>query len=144
MGDRGNIFFVDRTENNILVGVYMYTHWSGEQLPRIVRDALARGRDRWGDSQCLAAVVFQTLTAQAHRALEMGCGLSSALWDNEHKIIRIDDTQQRVSFHEPGSEQEPQSALVSWSYAEYIALSSDVVARIFDDADEDERSNLLQ
>lgn len=131
MGDRGNIFFVDRLEDDELEGVYMYTHWSGSMLPLLVRDALERGRGRWGDPQYLARVVFCELVKDSILE-ETGYGLSSRLGDNEHIVIRIDDRSSRVSFHEPGKERLPgDSGLVSWSYEEFLATHSAEAERAF-------------
>jgi len=131
MGDRGNIFFVDRLEAEGLEGIYMYTHWSGSMLPLIVRDALERGRERWGDPQYLARIVFCELIKDAILE-ETGYGLGTRLVDNEHIVIRIDDLSSRVSFHEPGKERLPDDpGLVSWSYEEYLATRTAEAERAF-------------
>jgi hypothetical protein len=131
MGDRGNIFFVDRREGDALEGIYMYTHWSGAVLPAIVREALERGRGRWGDSQYLARIVFCELIGDAVRE-EIGYGLSTRIGDNEHSVVRIDDLSARVSFHEPGKERRADDpGLASWSYEEYLALPSAAMERAF-------------
>ena len=131
MGDRGNIFFVDRREGDALVGVYMYTHWSGSVLPGVVRDALIRGRGRWGDSPYLARIVFCELVQEAVLE-ETGYGLGTCIGDNDHNVVRVDDLASRVSFHEPGKEQRSGDAgLASWSYEEFVAARSAGVERAF-------------
>lgn len=40
MGDRANAYVHAGEE----AGVYLYTHWSGTELPGVVRDALASPR----------------------------------------------------------------------------------------------------
>jgi hypothetical protein len=131
MGDRGSIFFVDRLEGGALEGIYMYTHWSGSTLPLIVRDALERGRGRWGDPQYLARVVFCELVKDSVLD-ETGYGLSTRLGDNEHVIVRVDDLTSRVSFHEPGKERLPRDpGLASWSFDEYLAARTADTERAF-------------
>jgi hypothetical protein len=131
MGDRGNIFFVDRLEGGSLEGIYMYTHWSGSTLPLIVRDALERGRGRWGDSQYLARILFCELVKDSVLD-ETGFGLGTRLADNEHVVVRVDDLTSRVSFHEPGKERLPRdSGLASWSFEEYLAARTAETERAF-------------
>jgi hypothetical protein len=131
MGDRGNIFFVDRREGDALEGIYMYTHWSGAALPLTVREALERGRGRWGDSQYLARIVFCELVGEAVRE-ETGYGLSTRIGDNEHSVVRIDDLSARVSFHAPGKERRADDpGLASWSYEAYLAMASAELERAF-------------
>jgi hypothetical protein len=131
MGDRGNIYFVDRREGDALAGIYMYTHWSGSMLPGIVRDALIRGRGRWGDPQYLARIVFCELI-QGAVLEETGYGLGTFIGDNEHNVVRVDDLTSRVSFHEPGKEQRSSDAgLASWSFEEFVAARSAEVERAF-------------
>lgn len=120
MGDRGNIFFVDDARGDEWTGIYMYTHWSGVELPSIVKAALERGRDRWGDSQYLGRILFCELVKDAPMDTT-GFGLSTQIGDNEHLIVRVNDAEQRVSFHQPGSERLAKSRGVAiWSYDEYV------------------------
>ncbi len=53
MGDRANVIFKHNEEQ-----VCLYTHWHGEELPNIVREALSRGKGRWSDFQYLTRIVF--------------------------------------------------------------------------------------
>jgi len=131
MGDRGNIFFVDTRQGETFAGIYMYTHWSGPALPGLVREALARGRGRWGDPPYLARVVFCELVKDSVLE-EVGYGLSTRLGDNEHNIVRIDDLGSRVSFHAPGREWRTHDPGVgSWSYEEYLAAPALELERAF-------------
>jgi len=49
MGDRGQIKIND---------VYLYTHWYGSNLKKILASALNRGRSRWEDPEYLARIIF--------------------------------------------------------------------------------------
>ncbi len=50
MGDRGNII-IDKK-------IWLYTHWTGSDLPDILRAALKRGRPRWDDRPYLTRIIF--------------------------------------------------------------------------------------
>jgi hypothetical protein len=50
MGERANIIF--KTKGN--PDLYLYTHWQGYCIEKIVQDALRRGKDRWDDASCSA------------------------------------------------------------------------------------------
>jgi len=131
MGDRGNIFFVDVRQGETFAGIYMYTHWSGSSLPGLVREALKRGRGRWGDAPYLARVVFCELVKDSILE-EVGFGLSTKIGDNEHTIVRIDDLAGRVSFHAPGREwRASDPGLASWSYEDYLAAPAIELERVF-------------
>lgn len=145
MGDRGNVFFVDGTAGKQLAGIYMYTHWSGGFLPAIVRAALKRGQGRWGDSQYLARIIFCELVQESVME-ETGFGLSTEIGDNEHAIVRVDDTKQRVSFHDAGGERNPKDkGTASWSYEEFVAAKDQALLSAFApemDEDEEEEAEL--
>jgi hypothetical protein len=131
MGDRGNVFFVDGKSGKELAGIYMYSHWGGAFLPAQLRAALVRGRERWGDPQYLARIIFCELI-QEDVLSETGYGLSTRIGDNEHSIIRVDDGAQRVSFHEPGKERNPKDkGSLSWSYDEYVTAGDTALLRAF-------------
>lgn len=53
MGDRGNIVCQSNGAD-----IYLYTHWSGSDLPGIVARGLKRGESRWGDEPYLNRVLF--------------------------------------------------------------------------------------
>ncbi len=125
------MFFVDGTAGKQLAGIYMYTHWSGSFLPAIVRAALKRGQGRWGDSQYLARIIFCELVQESVME-ETGFGLSTQIGDNEHAIVRVDDTKQRVSFHDAGGECNPKDkGTASWSYEEFVAAKDQALLSAF-------------
>jgi len=53
MGDRGNIVINNK--------IYLYTHWSGQDLPNILAIALNRGRERWCDRPYLTRIIFSEM-----------------------------------------------------------------------------------
>jgi len=140
MGDRGNIYFVDASEKADLRGIYMYTHWSGSYVWKVVKDALKRGNDRWGDSQYLGRIIFCELVKESLLDTT-GFGLSTSIGDNEHTIVRVDDTKMRVSFHAPGKERAAKDkGTASWSYDDYVKLPDAKIAKAFgsEDGEDDE------
>lgn len=69
MGDRRMAEI--RTEYGNL---YIYTHWSGEALPRLAEDALRKARPRLGDEAYWTRIVVDQITKSA-RDKETGFGL---------------------------------------------------------------------
>lgn len=92
MGDRGNIV-VQESEGE---RVYLYGHWSGHDMPEILRSALARGKDRWDDPQYLARIIFCEMTKSHPYTDTTGFGITSSLHDNEHPIIVVDCEKQEI------------------------------------------------
>lgn len=41
--------------------IYFYTHWNAELLPQVIKDALTRGKDRWGDESYTARIIFSEM-----------------------------------------------------------------------------------
>lgn len=57
MGNRGNIVILSDEGKDL----FLYTHWTGSDLPSIVANALDRGRDRWDDRPYLNRILFSEL-----------------------------------------------------------------------------------
>ena len=58
MGDRANIHIFSKDavveeQPYGLGGIWFYTHYHGEELPKYLQDALIRGRDIWDDEPYL-------------------------------------------------------------------------------------------
>lgn len=103
MGDRGNIVFKRKGTADL----YFYAHWSGTDLPAIVKHALAK-RQRWDDPSYLARIVFDVLT-EGHHSTETGFGIDTEENDNEHSHVVIDQNALTATFaaHLSGSASEP-------------------------------------
>lgn len=54
MGDRAQVLITEDGQT----GVFLYTHWDGNQLPTTLAHALRRGESRWDDAPYLARVIF--------------------------------------------------------------------------------------
>lgn len=89
MGDRGNIIVKDGDST-----VYLYTHWSGTDLPDIVKRGLAM-KWRWDDGPYLARILFDQMTEGRHGE-EVGFGISSTYGDGGTDIT-VDVDKQTVS-----------------------------------------------
>ncbi len=83
-------------------GIYLYTNTDGPQLPLILRNALRRGRERWGDTQSLARIIFAEMTQRSVFGTN-DYGISTSLGDNENFILVVDDAVQKIGiFGESG------------------------------------------
>lgn len=86
MGDRGNIIVKDGESK-----VYLYTHWTGSELPEVLKSALRRGKSRWDDGQYLARIIFCEMV-KGQEMDETGFGISSTIGDGGTDItVNVDD-----------------------------------------------------
>ena len=109
MGDRGNI---------VVDGVYLYSHWGGSELPKVLQEALAK-QWRWTDGAYLCRIIFDCMT-RGHHDTETGFGISLGLCDNEHPILHVSSNSQTVKLKtEKGKD------LGAWTFREYIELAID-------------------
>jgi hypothetical protein len=81
MGDRGNIIVKEGDSK-----VYLYSHWTGSDLPEVARSALKRGSDRWSDGQYLARVIFCEMI-RGDLTGTTGFGISSTIGDGGETVI---------------------------------------------------------
>lgn len=91
MGDRGNVYMKEDDR-----GVYLYTHWSGSELPFVVQNALKQQR-RWSDGPYLARIIFCEMV-KGQELKETGFGISTHMPDNEHPILVVDSEHQCLGF----------------------------------------------
>jgi hypothetical protein len=89
VGDRGNIVITDSNWNPT---IYFYTHWSGSDLPAIVKEALVKGRERWDDTPYLNRVLFQHLL-NGDKSLA-GFGIDTQMGDGGTEVYINHDLQQ--------------------------------------------------
>jgi hypothetical protein len=126
MGDRANAVVLDTYTDE---AVFLYGHWSGYELPELVRKALVSdaGRNRWGDSSYLARIVFDMMSA-GQQGSETGFGIATRPPDNEHDFIVLsckDQTVYRLAQedYEPGQlgQELALKESPSVSFADYVA-----------------------
>ncbi len=92
MGDRGNIFVKHGPKDTD--GVYLYSHWTGTDLPEILQNVLKR-HERWDDEPYLTRMIFCAMVGNDMTA-STGYGISTKVHDNEHSILRVDCASQAV------------------------------------------------
>ena len=95
MGDRGNIII--QGGSMFPHPLYLYTHWSGSDLPKILKAALVKGKDRWHDPQYLARVIFQQMIGKDNDIT--GYGLSTEQGDGGIEIY-VDMDANTVRFRD--------------------------------------------
>jgi len=91
MGDRANIKVTGCGD------VYLYTHWNGYELPKILKQALIRGRDRWDDPQYLARIIFCEMV-RGYEMENSGYGISGECGDGEDRIITVNSENKTVEW----------------------------------------------
>jgi hypothetical protein len=109
MGDRGNIVMIEEKGGEI----YLYTHWYGSNLPKILQRALIRGKDRWDDEAYLARTIFNEMVKDDILGEMNGYGISTYETDNNHANIKVKSSTQTIFC---GNE--------IYSFQEYITLEN--------------------
>jgi len=120
MGDRGNIFVRESADKEETRGVYLYSHWGGEELPLVLKRALSR-KVRWDDGPYLTRIIFDEMT-EGQRGEETGFGISATLGDNEHPIITVTPGQ-GVSWVKEG--------LFATTFERFIEMSDEEILFAF-------------
>lgn len=95
MGDRGNIAVIQsgtRKDSQ----VWLYSHWSGTELPEALQEALKAYPDRWRDDTYLTRIIFCRMVKQESWGKETGFGIGTSITDNEHTILVVDTPTQTV------------------------------------------------
>lgn len=98
MGDRGNIVMENGKER-----VYLYAHWTGTELPEVLRRALERGKERWDDPPYLTRIIFcEMLKTSGKEALDelTGFGIWTAMQDFSHNNLVVDTAEKQVYAEE--------------------------------------------
>lgn len=123
-------------------GIYLYTAKDGKILPKILKNALVRGRERWGDTQALTRVIFAEMI-QKDVLSNTGFGISAHLGDNDNFIIAVDDKIEKIGFFT-----ESGAAFKYYTFDQFIALTDaaldwrTVCPGRFADADNNANANL--
>lgn len=109
MGDRANVLvFADKDST----GIYLYTHWTGTELPLDVRDALAR-HQRWDDPAYLTRIIFCTMARNSFD-METRYGISTFPTDGMNRVLIVHVHSQEVQRNKK-----------TWSFAEFAALTDE-------------------
>jgi hypothetical protein len=108
MGDRANLAI--KTDEND-VGIWLYTHWGGDNLAFDLQNALKFGSNRWGDDSYLTRIIVCQIIGDKWNE-ETGYGISHEEQDNEHHIIYVNLKNQEVSFNG-----------MTWTFMQYLNLT---------------------
>jgi len=92
MGARANVV-LDYGKNQ---KIYLYSHWGGESLEEVLKDALERGKSRWNDDSYLARIIFSEMIKDDVLGTT-GYGISPYLTDNEYPLLEVDLNKQTVN-----------------------------------------------
>lgn len=112
MGDRANCIVLQNTyEEN--PPVWLYTHWNGSDLLKLVQRAIAK-RWRWDDSSYLTRIIFDTMTAR-QQGEETGFGITTSEIDSNHEHIIVDPKLQEVRIEDRVTNE----AFERWSFEEF-------------------------
>lgn len=124
MGDRGNVYLTNTADEAFdagKVGIYVYTHWSGYNLPAQVQAALKHGQPRWGDDSYLTRILIDQLTKDSRDDL-VGAGISLSITDNEYPITIVDQGTNTVSWAAEGQERDTAHWYQTVTFEELIKL----------------------
>lgn len=92
MGARANIVCKFEDGNKI----YFYSHWDGEGLEEVLKEALKRGQDRWDDSPYLARIIFSQMIKDKVMS-NTSYGISPYFVDEDFPPLEVDFSEQSVN-----------------------------------------------
>lgn len=97
MGDRGHIQIItgNRTDD---AAIWVYSHWSGTELPELSRTALAEAEGRWDDPSYGARVVVTKLIGGVEGDTGWGIGVSPEDMGDGGRVVKIDFTTRTVTL----------------------------------------------
>lgn len=107
MGDRANIVLEQDTGSEL----WLYSHWAGSDMPRLLRDALGRGRARWDDEPYLGRIIFCELVQDDWKGLT-GLGLTTYETDGGRRVLRVNVKRQEVRCRNQ-----------AWPFEEFVRLN---------------------
>jgi hypothetical protein len=120
MGDRANIKLKIESDKPAL---YIYSHWSGSELPTLLQSALKAAMPRKGDWSYFTRILVDQVTAGG-RDEETGWGLGFWPDDNEHNLLVVDyeaGTITACAFDDDSNEHEG-AVIATVTFAEFVAL----------------------
>ena len=104
MGDRANVAVLDYDPDK---AVYLYAHWTGTDLFKVVAEELLEPvtQDRWSDGSYLTRILFQrVLNRIADPNESTSFGISAGLIEGDYDhILVLDPETERAAFREERS-----------------------------------------
>ncbi len=98
--------------------VYLYSHWDGEEIVSVLKDALDRGRPRWRDDSYLARIIFCEMVKDDVYGLT-GYGISGYPTADSRMILWVDVDDQTVRVGE-----------AVFTFSEYVDQDDDSLKRL--------------
>jgi hypothetical protein len=132
MGDRSNVTLVFDSDPDKVVDIY--AHWSGEDLFKTVREAIAEN-ERWDDDRYLARIITSRVLATAVDPI-LGFGISPKSTHDwcEYPSLVVDLASNRVAFRN-SDDTSPIGDDEGDSFADFIFLSERVGYRTAGDVE---------
>lgn len=114
MGERINIYFEDGTD----YAVCLYSHWSGQDVDKILAPAVRVANDRWDDSSYATRIIISQFLKD-YIDETTGYGISAVKMGDYHDLGLgyriINFKNQKISFQNESV----------WTFSEYVnAFSS--------------------
>lgn len=134
MGDRGNI----RLKQPNGQSIWLYTHWSGTEMPATLQAGMKLGIGREYDPSYYNRSIITEFTRGARDGDNTGFGVSLDPGDNEHDILEVDLAEKRVRVRsakgyfdeEPEWDADKADVLGEWTFEEYLALPPDKLPEV--------------
>lgn len=95
MGNRGNIIVRSGKKE-----IFFYTHWCGSEMAFILKSALERGKERWGDPSYLNRIIFEEMIKNDKLGIT-GYGICFEEEDHDagNPYIVVDHDEEKVMFY---------------------------------------------
>jgi hypothetical protein len=118
MGDRANVCVKGWGNEG---DVFLYTHWTGTELPQIVQTALAR-RERWDDNSYLTRIIFCEMV-KGDEDGSTGYGISATVGDGDDRVLVVDPNTE--TLWREGREDSP------ISFEQYVTFAGKLTWEMF-------------
>lgn len=123
MGDRAHLHLTRKPGEP---GIWVYTHWSGSNLPNLVANALTHSRSRWRDPSYANRMVFGSLVGPEDLMQETGWGIDTEPGDegDGNRIIWVQWSEQLVFMTKgPYTDQHGEIVMpeTGWSFENFIS-----------------------
>jgi len=92
MGSRRNIKLIYELDTKL----FFYTHWDGEELESVLKNALIRGKTRWDDKDYLARIIFSEMIKDDIEGTT-GYGIAPYECDPQYETIVVNLEKQTVN-----------------------------------------------
>ncbi|MDD3267107.1 MAG: hypothetical protein PHC75_08015 [Burkholderiales bacterium] len=80
---------------SLKVPIYLYQHYDGYALYKIVQNAIIRGRDRWNDPEYLTRIIFSEMIKDYVMG-ETGYGIGTSEHGDIEFLITVDIDNQTI------------------------------------------------